>query len=152
MIFSRDTPVPIRIEAPRTKEQACIAQRAMTLLGHPFRLHGHCTKTGLDCVGVVLCCLGKSAHDLHVPANYRVRGTYEERVSAYFDDASFRSVEDASWVAGDIFLLRPGYRQIHFAVLTLQGAVHAHMGLGRVVLTPLPLPYCKIAQWRFQGD
>ena len=124
----------------------------MTLLRTSFRLHGHTIETGLDCVGVVLCCLRESAPDLQVPANYRVRGAYDERALAFFDEARFQLVDDASWVAGDILQLRPAYRQIHFAVLTLQGAVHAHMGLGRVVLTPLPLPYCKIAQWRFRED
>ena len=152
MICSHAIPVPIRIETPRTQDQASIASCALTLLGVPFRLNGHSVETGLDCVGVVLCCLGKSAQYLPVPANYRVRGSYEDLALAFFDEAMFTLVDDASWVAGDILLLRPGCRQMHFAVLTLHGAVHAHMGLGRVVLTPLPLPYGKIAQWRFRGD
>ena len=124
----------------------------MTLLGIPFRLHGRSVETGLDCVGLVERCLCAAVDGFAAPLDYGIRGIFEDRAKAFFDDPRFKNVADATLVAGDILLLRPGSRQIHFAVLTQQGAVHAHMGLGRVVLTPLPLPYCTIAQWRFQGD
>ena len=144
--------MPIRIAPPRTPAQANIAACAGTLLDAPFRLHGRSVDTGLDCVGVVALCLCEAGRGFEAPLNYSMRGAFEERATAYFEGARFQNVEDASWVAGDILLLRPSARQIHFAVLMQSGAVHAHMSLRRVVLTPLPLPYCKIAQWRFQGD
>lgn len=152
MISSPDIPVPIRIEPPRTKDQANIAARAMTLLGAPFRLHGRSVATGLDCVGVAARCLCASGIHFDTPSNYRIRGDFEELAQAFFDGGSFEKVRDSSLVAGDLLLLRPGHRQIHFAVLTTQGAVHAHMSLARVVLTPLPLPYPEIARWRLKGD
>jgi murein DD-endopeptidase / murein LD-carboxypeptidase len=145
-------PVAIRIQPPRTAYQDRIATRAMTLLGAPFRLHGRSPETGLDCVGVVAACLFEVGYRFETPNDYRIRGDFEGRAQAFFTDSKFRNVDDGSWMAGDILLLRPGPRHIHFAVLAHVGAVHAHVGLGRVVLTPLPLPYGNITQWRFQGD
>jgi hypothetical protein len=124
----------------------------MTLLGAPFRLHGRSPETGLDCVGVVAACLFAADYRFETPTDYRLRGDFEGRAHAFFADSRFRNVDDGSWIAGDILLLRPGPRHIHFAVLAHVAAVHAHVGLGRVVLTPLPLPYGNITQWRFQGD
>jgi hypothetical protein len=146
------TPVALRIQPPRTKSQARIAERAMTLLGAPFRMHGRSLDTGLDCVGVAAGCLFEAGHRFEIPTDYRLRGDFEARAQAFFAGSRFQNVDDGSWIAGDILLLRPGPRQLHFAVLAHVGAVHAHVGLGRVVLTPLPLPYGNISQWRFQGD
>ena len=142
----------IRIEPPRTKDQTTIAACAYALLDVPFRLHGRTVESGLDCVGVVAHCLSETGYDLEPPTNYRVRGDFEERISAFFEAGKFEAVEDSLLVSGDILLLRPGPRQIHLAVVTPKGAVHAHMGLGRVVLTPLPLSWPLIGQWRFHGD
>lgn len=152
MICSRAIPVPFRITPPQTDQQASIAATALTLLGIPFRLYGRSVETGLDCVGLVARCLSAAGDGFEAPLAYGVRGMFEDRAKAFFDDPRFQNIDDASRVVGDILLVRPGSRQVHFAVLTPHGAVHAHMALGRVVLTPLPLPYCTIAQWRFQGD
>lgn len=124
----------------------------MTLLDVPFRLHGRSLEAGLDCVGVLARCLSATGWAFDVPSGYSLRGDFEQRAQAFFDQDGFQNVADSSWVTGDILLLRPGPRQVHFAVMTRHGAVHAHVGLRRVVLTPLPLPYCPIGQWRFYGD
>lgn len=97
-------------------------------------------------------CLSNAGYRFETPTDYGIRGDFESRAQEFFADTWFQNVEDASLVAGDILMFRPGPRQIHFAVLAHDGAVHAHLGLGRVVLTPLPLPYGQIAHWRFQGD
>jgi murein DD-endopeptidase / murein LD-carboxypeptidase len=144
--------VAIRIQPPRNPYQARIAACALTFLGAPFRLHGRSINAGVDCVGVVAACLLEAGHHVETPTCYRIRGDFEKRAQVFFADARFQNVNDASWVAGDVLMFRPAARQIHLAVLAQGGAVHAHMGLGRVVLTPLPLPYDQIAQWRFQGD
>jgi len=144
--------VQARISPARTHQQALVAQAALDLIGIPFLLHGRSMESGLDCVGLVGLCLSTVGKDAAVPSNYRLRGQYSERACAYFDERGFRRVTDASVVAGDVLLLAPGARQIHLAILTHAGAVHAHMGLGRVVVTPLPLPWRIIAQWRLFGD
>jgi hypothetical protein len=144
--------VQIRIALARTHQQAKVAQTALDLIGIPFLLHGRSADTGLDCVGLAGLCLSAVDKDAAVPTDYRLRGQHSARACAYFDERQFSRVSDASVVAGDILLLEPGVRQIHFAVVTPKGAVHAHLGLGRVVATPLPLPWPTIAQWRLIGD
>lgn len=141
-----------RIAPARTHQQATVAQAALDLIGVPFLLHGRSAGVGLDCVGLAGLCISAVCKDAVVPADYRLRGQYAERAFAYFDDRGFRRIADASIMAGDILLLEPGARQIHLAILTHAGAVHAHMGLGRVVRTPLPLPWRIIGQWRLLGD
>ena len=142
----------IRITPAVTRQQAKVAQTALDLVGVPFLLHGRSADAGLDCVGLAGLCLSAAGEDAAVPADYRLRGQHSARVCAYFDERHFSRVSDGSVVAGDILLLEPGVRQIHLAVVTHAGAVHAHMGLGRVVATPLPLPWPTIAQWRLIGD
>jgi hypothetical protein len=144
--------VQIRIAPARTDRQATVAQAALDLIGIPFLLHGRSADAGLDCVGLAGLCLSTAGEDAAVPTDYRLRGQHSARVCAYFDDRQFSRVSDGSVVAGDILLLEPGVRQIHLAVMTPKGAVHAHLGLGRVVATPLPLPWRTIAQWRLIGD
>ena len=141
-----------KIASARTHQQAAVERAALDLIGIPFSLHGRSVESGLDCVGLVGHCLSAVGKKSAVPADYRLRGQYADRACAYFDDLQFSQVSDASVVAGDILLLEPGARQIHLAVVTPKGAVHAHMGLGRVVVTPLPLPWRIIAQWRLFGD
>lgn len=106
---------------------------------------------GVDCVGLVAACLASTGRVFDVPSRYRLRGDYDDAVRAFFDDARFAPVRENAWQAGDIILVRIAPRQLHFAIITEQGAVHAHMGLGRVVLTPLPLPWGTVGHWRFQG-
>jgi hypothetical protein len=144
--------VQIRIAPAVTLQQANVAQTALDLIGVPFLLHGRAVASGLDCVGLVGLCLSALGKDAAVPTDYRLRGQHKARACAYFDERQFSRVSDGSVVAGDILLLEPGVRQIHLAVVTHEGAVHAHMGLGRVVATPLPLPWPTIAQWRLIGD
>ena len=142
----------IRIAPAVTRQQTKVAQTALDLIGVPFLLHGRSADAGLDCVGLAGLCLSAAGEDAAVPADYRLRGQHSARVCAYFDERHFSRVSDGSVVAGDILLLEPGVRQIHLAVVTHAGAVHAHLGLGRVVATPLPLPWPTIAQWRLIGD
>jgi hypothetical protein len=144
--------VQIRIAPAVTGQQAKVAQTALDLIGVPFLLHGRSADAGLDCVGVAGLCLSAVGKDAAVPTDYRLRGQHIERACAYFHERQFSRVLDASMVAGDILLLEPGARQIHLAVVTPKGAVHAHLGLGRVVATPLPLLWRTIAQWRLIGD
>ncbi len=142
----------IRIAPAGTGQQAKVAQTALDLIGVPFLLHGRSADAGLDCVGLAGLCLSAVGKDAAVPTDYRLRGQHKARACAYLDERQFSRVSDSSVVSGDILLLEPGVRQIHLAVMTPKGAVHAHLGLGRVVATPLPLPWRTIAQWRLIGD
>lgn len=141
----------VRIAAPASPPRAQITACAASLIGAPFRLYGRSASAGVDCVGLVGACLAATGTAFNVPCRYRLRGDYDALARSFFADASFLPVHDNAWQAGDIILVRIAARQLHFAVLTIEGAVHAHMGLGRVVLTPLPLPWVIIGHWRFQG-
>ena len=141
----------VRIAAPASLPRAKIAACAASLVGAPFRIYGRSASVGMDCVGVVGACLAATGGVFDVPSRYRLRGDYDALARSFFADASFVPVHDHAWQAGDIILVRIGARQLHFAVITIDGAVHAHMGLGRVVLTPLPLMWVTIGHWRFQG-
>ncbi len=142
----------IRIAKPDTAHQAEIADRALALIGTPFRLHGRSVDAGLDCVGVVAHCIALAGSGREVPIGYRLRGDHEGLICAYFDGPRFRAICGDIFQAGDVAAAQPGARQFHLAVITQFGAVHAHMGLGRVVLTRLPLPWPITGHWRLVGD
>jgi hypothetical protein len=132
--------------------RAQIAAAARALVGCPFKLHGRNAKAGIDCVGLVGLALARSGQQLDIPRDYALRGDYLGRISAFFDRSDFAIVSDGQIEPSDILLGVPGPRQVHFLVATIDGAVHAHAGLRRVVLTPYPLPWPIIGHWRFIGD
>jgi murein DD-endopeptidase / murein LD-carboxypeptidase len=134
-------------------ETGCrIAERAVQLVGVPFRLRGRNPDAGLDCVGVVAEALAFSGATFDVPQEYQLRGEHDGRISAFFNSGYFSRIAGAAAEPGDILLLRPAPRQAHLAIVTFDGAVHAHAGLARVVQTPLPLPWPLIGHWRYIGD
>lgn len=129
-----------------------IAERAITMVGIPFRLRGRTTESGVDCVGVVAEALACTGIAFEIPCDYTLRGEYLGRVFAFFGRDCFRALARDHPQPGDILLCRVADRQLHFAVFTSRGIVHAHAGLRRVVLTPPPLPWHVIAHWRYIGD
>jgi murein DD-endopeptidase / murein LD-carboxypeptidase len=129
-----------------------IAAQAIELLGVPFRFRGRRADSGLDCIGAVVEALSRADICLDVPGDYTLRGDFRARIDAFFDRSDFVAIEPGAFSAGDIVLCEAGPRQLHFGVITRSGLVHAHAGLGRVVLTPLPLPWGIAACWRYLGD
>jgi hypothetical protein len=129
-----------------------IAERAVELVGIPFRLRGRSIAAGLDCVGVVAHALGGTASRFDIPRDYTIRGDYLARISAFFGRDCFCEIGIEPSKPGDILLCKPSDRQVHFAIETLHGVVHAHTGLHRVVLTPRPLIWPVICRWRYIGD
>ena len=108
------------------------ATRAQALVGTRFRAQGR-GEGGLDCVGVVLATFGISVDS--VRRNYRLRGVQVHEVREALG-VQFRRVPKAQLRDGDIMLLAAGNEQLHLAVRTNRGFVHAHAGVGRVVETP----------------
>jgi hypothetical protein len=132
------------------EQGAEIARRALDLVGVRFRLHGRHPDVGLDCVGVVARAL--AGESIEVPCDYTLRGDYLGRIAADMDRRGFRDVSDAPVRSGDILLCLPAEWQLHFAIATPDGFVHAHAGLRRVVLTPPPFPWPIVGHWRPTGD
>lgn len=129
-----------------------IAQRALDVVGVRFKTGGRCIKTGLDCVGVVAAALASPRCTFHIQSDYALRGDYQTRVLDFFSRDCFSAIADSKTQQGDILLCQTAPRQLHFAIFTRNGFVHAHAGLRRVVLTPLPLPWPVIGHWRYTGD
>lgn len=134
--------IPDQVGDDTSVTASAIAARALLRVGVPFRLKGR-NAAGLDCIGLVADAIGVA----DVPVDYSLRGDYAGRVERYFADAGFGPVS-GSPIPGDIVLVRTAPQQLHLMVAVLGGFVHAHAGLGRVVLTPAPSPYPIITIWR----
>lgn len=135
-----------------TGARLAFARAAEGFVGAPFRFCGRDPRSGLDCVGLVAAALEATGAPVPPVARYafRQRNFAEQLGSAAC--AGFGEAEGAAQ-AGDLLLLRPGPAQLHLAVVAAQGGlVHAHAGLGRVVLTPPPFPWPIEHHWRLRQD
>ena len=108
------------------------AERACALVGTPFRLQGR-GPDGLDCVGVALQTFGLSSDNFR--RNYRMRGDHQAELRAALG-RHFRRLPATQLRVGDLMLMQVASDQLHLAVRTSAGFVHAHAGIRRVVETP----------------
>jgi cell wall-associated NlpC family hydrolase len=109
------------------------ADRARALVGTPFRPQGRDPARGLDCVG--LCLVVYNLLPAVVRSDYRLRGNHRPELEAAIGQW-FRRVPRQKQRAGDLLLLTPADDQLHLAVRTEAGFVHADARLKRVVETP----------------
>lgn len=127
---------------------AALAVAAERLVGVPFRLHGRDPERGLDCVGLVAAALAATGRVVRAPTGYRLRPGC---IDGFLEAAERSGLIDAEGPAapGDVLLVRAGPAQPHLVVAASWGDfVHAHAGLGRVVLTPPPLGWPVERRWR----
>ena len=130
---------------------AALAAAAERFVGTPFRLHGRDPARGLDCVGLLAASLAEAGRPVFAPVGYRLRQVAVER----FLGAAVRcglAGTAAPIEPGDVLLARPGPAQHHLVVAVAGGFVHAHAGLGRVVLTPPPLEWPVEHHWRLAAE
>lgn len=120
-------------------------ERARGAMGARFRLHGRCVDHGLDCVG-----LAGLAFGVAVPRGYALRGGDVAPISAIAEAAGLVRVADAR--PGDLLLLKVGAGQLHLAIASESGVIHADAGLRRVVERPGPPPWPELARWRREGE
>lgn len=126
-----------------------LADAAQTLIGVPFRLHGRDPDSGLDCVGLLAVALARSGSSANLPNGYALRSRQRPDLAHWAEAAGFATVNDGCILPGDIIVTQPAPCQIHLAIAAAAGGlVHAHAGLGRVVLSPAPLPWPVTGQWR----
>lgn len=115
---------------------------ARAALGARFRLHGRDPATGLDCVG--LAAIGMGLRD--IPSGYALRSGDAGRVRAGVAALGLVAVEDRR--AGDLLLLQAGPGQLHLAIDSGGGIIHADAMLRRVVERPGAIPWPVIGRWR----
>lgn len=107
------------------------ADRARALIGTRFRTQGR-DANGLDCIGLVLAAFDIPAAG--VPRDYALRGDRKRDLEAGLG-LHFRRVGPKQLRPGDVMVLAAATDQLHLAVRTDLGFVHAHAGLRRVVET-----------------
>lgn len=112
-------------------EAALAAARG--LIGTRFRLHGR-DAAGMDCVGLAAAALRAEGFAGAVPSGYALRSGDASLVWRELAAAGLAEASDAQ--IGDLLLLRTGPGQLHFAIWTGDGIVHADAMLRRVVERP----------------
>ncbi|WP_337137633.1 peptidoglycan endopeptidase [Sphingomonas aquatica] len=123
-----------------------IVERARSAVGARFRLHGREAATGLDCVGLAALAYGEAA----VPSGYALRGGDPARVAALIEARGLVAAVDVR--AGDLLLCASGPGQLHLAIDSGGGVIHADAMLRRVVERPGPVPWTVIGRWRLKGE
>lgn len=123
-----------------------IATEALALVGTPFRLRGRDPRTGLDCVGLAMAAFGRAGLPVIEPPAYQLRGTSRERAEALIGQAGLASADGD--MPGDLVMAQSGPMQLHLMIRAGVGFVHAHAGLGRVVLMPGPAIWPVLGGWR----
>jgi murein DD-endopeptidase / murein LD-carboxypeptidase len=109
------------------------AKRALALLGVPFRPQGRDPAIGLDCAG--LCLNAYSLPERLGRCDYRLRGHHATEVIAALA-GRFGRISPRQKRPGDLLLLSVAEDQLHLAICTEQGFVHADARQRRVVHTP----------------
>ena len=130
-----------------------MADKAMSLCGARFCLHGRDEETGLDCIGLAQQCLLACDFECDAPNGYSIRGGSEQSISEFMAETGFtRFPPESGLREGDIVLVRPSPVQWHFLIRAQDGFVHAHAGLGKVVFCPGEAPWPIVSIFRLAED
>jgi cell wall-associated NlpC family hydrolase len=120
---------------------------ARATIGARFRMQGRDPALGLDCVGVVAVALAAAGIRIDVPNDYRMR---RGRVPDFVPPDDVVPCDGAR--AGDVLMCRVSAAQLHLAVRTGRGVVHADAMLRRVVERPGVLPWPIERAWRLSEE
>lgn len=123
-------------------EAEAIVARARACVGARFRPQGRDPAHGLDCVGLVAVALNEPA----VPKDYALRCSDAKRLGEGLRAAGL--VRAAEPGMGDVLLLRIDSTQLHLAIRTPDGIVHADAGLRKIVERPGPPAWPLLSAWR----
>lgn len=124
-----------------------LAEAARDLVGTPFRAGGRCRKRGVDCIGLVALSLEAAGRTIEPLPRYAMRQSTIEALLPLARAAGLRPAPGI-FEAGDVLLLRPSAAQYHLAICNARGGIiHAHAGLGRVVIGGLPA-WPVLRSWR----
>ena len=127
-----------------------IVAGARACIGTRFRPQGRVPGLGLDCVGLVLAALTAGGRVLECTRDYCLRdeglGTRAEAGLVAFGGVRVAGV---AW-PGDVLLFEPTPGAAHLAIASGDGAVQAHLGVGRVVEGPIDPALRLRSIWRFE--
>jgi hypothetical protein len=116
-------------------------ERARAAVGTRFRLHGRGGDDGIDCVG-----LAGLAYGVAVPRGYAMRSGDPRVVVAAAEAAGLARATEG--LPGDLVLYRAGPGQLHLAIASEAGVIHADAQLRRVVERPGAPPWTELMRWR----
>jgi cell wall-associated NlpC family hydrolase len=125
-----------------------VRDAAIAMVGVPFRLHGRCVQSGVDCVGLALLSLRSAGVSVPDPPPYRLRAGAAPMAAGWMAAAGF--VVDEGRRPGDLVIVRINALQPHLLVDVMDSVVHAHAGIGRVVRVPLPPEWAELSRWRLE--
>ena len=121
------------------------AERARKLVGTRFRAQGRDPRTGLDCAGLAIVAFRLPAEQFR--RDYRLRGDHRLELESVLD-RDFRRVPRTQRRPGDLLMLAVAGDQLHLAIRTDAGFVHADATHGRVVETPGEPRWKTVAVYR----
>lgn len=119
-----------------------VIARARAAVGTRFRLHGRDPADGLDCVGLAAWALRVRK----LPTGYALRSGDQDAVAMLIAAAGLRRVADPA--PGDLLLCQAGPGQLHLAIWSGAGVIHADAMLRRVVERPGTPPWPALGYWR----
>jgi hypothetical protein len=118
---------------------------ARSLVGSRFRPQGRAAESGLDCAGVIILTFGLSPENYR--RDYRLRGMNRPEVDEALQ-RDFRRVARNECRPGDVMMLQVARDQLHLALNTDAGFIHADARLRRVTETPGTPPWPLLAVYR----
>lgn len=125
-----------------------LAEAATRFVGTKFRLHGRDPRTGVDCIGLLLCALRAVGVEASGPDGYALRNLAVDQHLDCVEGMQLSAVS-GKCQTGDVLLFRLRAAQFHLGIVCSDGSlVHAHAGLGKVVLTPAPFAWPIEHHWR----
>ncbi|MBX9796087.1 peptidoglycan endopeptidase [Sphingomonas sp.] len=124
-----------------------VVAAARGCIGVRFRLHGRCRDHGFDCVGLVAHACHAAGCGAAVPSGYGLRSGDPARVAAAIAAAGLVPAP-APRRPGDVMLFASGPGQLHLAIASEAGIIHADAALRCVVERPGAPPWPLIAAWR----
>ncbi len=99
-------------------------------------------------MGLVICALAAIGRTPPRTPHYTLRNIEAGPLLELVPKAGFRKT-CGGLETGDLVILKPSPGQYHLAIAeTGARLIHAHAGLGRVVVTPAPAPLLNAEHWR----
>ncbi|WP_431469429.1 peptidoglycan endopeptidase [Sphingosinithalassobacter sp. LHW66-3] len=131
------------------KPGARAVEAARRALGARFRLHGRDPATGLDCVGLAALALRAEGFAGEVPSGYALRRSDIGKIVRQLAGSELTRCYDSR--PGDLLLCAVDAGQLHMAIASETGIIHADAMLRRVVERPGEVPWPVLGRWRVQS-